>query len=105
MGGKCFGLSIATGALASTLAAGAPNDLLQQGKALHDAHCLRCHDTAIYTRKDRKIRPLLRLVWAEGLSWDCSCYSSVFLRNPVAGPVELWARGPRVWSTGGPRWH
>jgi len=55
MGGKHIGLLIATGALASTLAAGAPRDLLQQGKALHDAHCLRCHDTTIYTRKDRKI--------------------------------------------------
>ena len=55
MGGKHIGLWIAIGALASTLAVGAPRDLLQQGKALHDAHCLRCHDTTIYTRKDRKI--------------------------------------------------
>lgn len=25
------------------------------GKALHDSNCISCHDSAIYTRKDRKV--------------------------------------------------
>lgn len=28
------------------------------GSFLHDANCLRCHDTGIYTRKDGRIRSL-----------------------------------------------
>ena len=28
------------------------------GSFLHDANCLGCHDTGIYTRKDRRIRSL-----------------------------------------------
>jgi mono/diheme cytochrome c family protein len=26
------------------------------GKRLHDANCMGCHDTGVYTRKDRRIR-------------------------------------------------
>jgi hypothetical protein len=29
-----------------------------EGSFLHDANCLGCHDTGIYTRKDRRIRSL-----------------------------------------------
>ena len=28
------------------------------GKRLHDANCMACHDTAVYTRKDRFVRSL-----------------------------------------------
>ena len=28
------------------------------GKRLHDANCMGCHDTSIYTRKDRLVRSL-----------------------------------------------
>ena len=28
------------------------------GKRLHDANCMGCHDTGIYTRKDRVVRSL-----------------------------------------------
>lgn len=28
------------------------------GKRLHDANCKGCHDTAVYTRKDRVVRSL-----------------------------------------------
>ena len=28
------------------------------GKRLHDANCVGCHDTGIYTRKDRLVRSL-----------------------------------------------
>jgi len=27
-----------------------------EGKKLHDANCVRCHDTNVYTRKDRHIK-------------------------------------------------
>jgi hypothetical protein len=39
------------------------------GKRLHDANCMGCHDTAIYTRKDRLIRSLDALETRLG---DCS---------------------------------
>jgi cytochrome c5 len=28
------------------------------GKRLHDANCTECHDTGVYTRKDRAVRSL-----------------------------------------------
>jgi hypothetical protein len=28
------------------------------GKRLHDANCMGCHDTAVYTRKDHLVRSL-----------------------------------------------
>ncbi len=28
------------------------------GKRLHDAHCLQCHDTGVYTRKGPRVRSL-----------------------------------------------
>lgn len=30
----------------------------QTGKALHDANCISCHDSGVYTRADRKITSL-----------------------------------------------
>ena len=32
------------------------------GKALHDANCISCHDTGVYTRKDRKIGDFPKLL-------------------------------------------
>jgi len=32
------------------------------GKALHDANCISCHDSAVYTREDRKIGDFPKLV-------------------------------------------
>jgi cytochrome c5 len=29
-----------------------------EGKKFHDANCLKCHDTSVYTRKDRHIKSL-----------------------------------------------
>ena len=29
-----------------------------EGKKLHDANCVKCHDTSVYTRKDRHINSL-----------------------------------------------
>lgn len=31
------------------------------GKRLHDANCISCHDTGIYTREDRKMRDFRQL--------------------------------------------
>ena len=39
------------------------------GKRLHDANCMGCHDTGIYTRKDRLIKSLDALKERLG---DCS---------------------------------
>ncbi|MGB0846338.1 MAG: c-type cytochrome [Thiolinea sp.] len=32
------------------------------GKALHDANCISCHDTGVYTREDRKIGDFPKLL-------------------------------------------
>ena len=32
-----------------------------QGKKLHDANCVKCHSTSVYTRQDRKIKSLAAL--------------------------------------------
>ena len=31
------------------------------GKALHDANCISCHDSAVYTRAERKVQDLAML--------------------------------------------
>jgi hypothetical protein len=52
----------------SAYAAELPGDSAD-GKRLHDANCMGCHDTSIYTRKDRLIRSLDALKEQLG---DCS---------------------------------
>jgi hypothetical protein len=34
---------------------------LKAGQALHEAHCLSCHDSGVYTRDDRKVNSLAGL--------------------------------------------
>jgi mono/diheme cytochrome c family protein len=29
-----------------------------EGKKLHDAHCVSCHNSSVYTRRDRQIKSL-----------------------------------------------
>ena len=41
----------------SAHAASLPGDSAD-GKRLHDANCMGCHDTGIYTRKDRLVQSL-----------------------------------------------
>ena len=41
----------------SAYAAELPGDSAD-GKRLHDANCMGCHDTGIYTRKDRLVQSL-----------------------------------------------
>ena len=52
----------------SAYAAELPGDSAD-GKRLHDANCMGCHDTGIYTRKDHLIRSLDALKEQLG---DCS---------------------------------
>ena len=43
--------------LAVSAQAAVPGDGAE-GKRLHDANCTACHDTAVYTREDHKVRSL-----------------------------------------------
>jgi cytochrome c5 len=43
--------------LASSAYAALPGDSAS-GKRLHDANCMACHDTAVYTRKDRTVQSM-----------------------------------------------
>jgi cytochrome c553 len=43
--------------LMSSAHAAVPGDSAD-GKRLHDANCKGCHDTGVYTRKDRHVRSL-----------------------------------------------
>ena len=54
--------------LAQGAGAALPGDSAE-GKRLHDANCMACHDTGIYTRKDHLIRSLDALKERLG---DCS---------------------------------
>jgi mono/diheme cytochrome c family protein len=44
-------------ALAAVALADVPGDSAE-GQRLHAAHCVRCHDSSVYTRKDRGVRSL-----------------------------------------------
>lgn len=55
-------------------AAGAAD--LKAGQALHDAHCMKCHDSSVYTREDRRVTSLeglrkqvARCELSLGLTW------------------------------------
>ena len=43
--------------LAASADAAVPGDGAE-GKRLHDANCTACHDTAVYTRKEHRVRSL-----------------------------------------------
>lgn len=43
--------------LTSSVYAALPGDSAD-GKRLHDANCMTCHDTSVYTRKDHAVRSL-----------------------------------------------
>lgn len=54
--------------LTTSAQAALPGDSAE-GKRLHDANCMGCHDTGIYTRNDRLVRSLDALKEQLG---DCS---------------------------------
>jgi hypothetical protein len=60
-----LGVSLLIWLMPSAYAAALPGE----GKRLHDANCMGCHDTSIYTRKDRLIQSLDALKKRLG---DCS---------------------------------
>ena len=43
---------------AALLLAGPATAGADEGRALHDAHCLKCHDSNVYTRKNRRVTSL-----------------------------------------------
>ncbi len=54
------------------------------GQKLHDQHCLKCHDTHVYTRKDHSVRSLSGLrnrirmcEMSRGLHWSDSQFQDV----------------------------
>jgi hypothetical protein len=63
-----LGISLLILLMPSAYAAELPGDSAE-GKRLHDANCMGCHDTSIYTRKDRLIGSLDALKTRLG---DCS---------------------------------
>lgn len=49
---------------------------LKAGQSLHDEHCMKCHDSGVYTRNDRRITSLeglrkqvARCELSLGLTW------------------------------------
>ena len=63
-----LGVSLLILLMPSAYAAALPGDSAE-GKRLHDANCMGCHDTGIYTRKDRLVGSLDALQKRLG---DCS---------------------------------
>jgi hypothetical protein len=50
---------VAPGALLALLASGASaTGVSMDGKGLHEANCKGCHDTSVYTRKQRSVHSL-----------------------------------------------
>ena len=52
-----LGVSLLILLMPSAYAASLPGDS-DDGKRLHDANCMGCHDTSIFTRKDRLVQSL-----------------------------------------------
>lgn len=50
--------SIAMLFFAALLLAGPASAAADQGQALHDKHCLKCHDSSLYTRDNRRVKSL-----------------------------------------------
>ena len=46
--------------LALSAQAALPGDSAE-GRKLHDAHCVSCHNSSMYTRKDRQVKSLAAL--------------------------------------------
>ena len=52
-----LGVSLLILLMPSAYAAALPGDSAD-GKRLHDANCMGCHDTSVFTRKDRLVQSL-----------------------------------------------
>jgi hypothetical protein len=52
-----LGVSLLILLMPSAYAASLPGDSAE-GKRLHDANCMGCHDTSVFTRKDRLVQSL-----------------------------------------------
>ena len=65
---RILGISLLVLLMPSAYAATLPGDSAE-GKRLHDANCMGCHNTGIYTRDDRIVKSLDALKKRLG---DCS---------------------------------
>lgn len=68
-------LYTATFALGCAVTSASAADL-SAGKTLHDAHCLKCHDSGVYTRADHRVgslaglrKQVIRCEQSLGLAW------------------------------------
>jgi hypothetical protein len=52
-----LGMSLLIPLMTTAYAASLPNDSAD-GKRLYDANCMGCHDTSVFTRKDRVVQSL-----------------------------------------------
>jgi hypothetical protein len=66
-----LGVSLLILLMPSAYAAELPGDSAE-GKRLHDANCMGCHDTSVYTRKDRLVQSLdaLKSGWVTAVIWQ-----------------------------------
>jgi hypothetical protein len=66
-----LGVSLLILLMPSAYAAALPGDSAE-AKRLHDANCMGCHNTSIYTRKDRLVQSLdaLKKRWATAVIWQ-----------------------------------
>jgi len=62
---------------ASTANAALPGDSAK-GKTLHQTHCVKCHDTAVYSRSNRNVKSLVSLKEQLG---SCSHAAQVLLMD------------------------
>jgi cytochrome c5 len=61
MRNTAFFIAALTLAAAASAAAAAPSGDVERSRALHEANCLACHDTSVYTRPNRQVRSLAAL--------------------------------------------
>jgi hypothetical protein len=83
-----LGVSLLILLMPSAYAASLPGDSAD-GKRLHDANCMGCHDTSVFTRKDRLVQSLD----AEKAVGQLHSYvKERILRERNAGPPQVLER-------------
>jgi len=77
-----LGISLLVLLMPSAYAATLPGDSAE-GKRLHDANCMGCNNTGIYTRDDRIVRSLdaLKSGWATAVIWQTKNFLRMKLRT------------------------
>ena len=83
-----LGVSLLILLMPTAHAAALPGDSAE-GKRLHDANCMGCHDTSVFTRKDRLVQSLDAL--KKQLA-SCTHMAKKILRERNAGPHQVLER-------------